>query len=606
MEMVRNIRWSIVCLFFLVLTSCEYEMDKEYHVDINPPPASHAFNLNLISVGDTIKVFNETTLSYSVNTFGLKLLKGSLYLNELEYGIYSDEGSVNIYPRNFVPGYYPLTMNITTNSGTGSIADGVGAEGYVVQRKWIVLVDNRLAPRPVITRSITKEGFLKWSWSKCEQYNFKSYFISVRPSFSESIHKPIYDADSCYYVDSSCFGAGSYIHVSTSVETENSSQWSEMYLNESLPRLVFTDKGADSVIVSWPKSPYNATYKLTQKGMLTADKIWISNSDTSVTVRYPGLWERVTFDLRMAPYHVTSENSWASCDYANYELGEDFYTNSVEFGYNKMENILYTNWYSDIMAYDVKTMNKLTAVKPFYLGNNSMFSCPTNSSEMAVLLYNNIYVYPDKSLQNPIVIPYSIGGKNVDHFFFSDNEFIAVALDNRYDLISIAEKKVVASISIADYPAANKWLKIKSSYDAKHACFLSEVGANLYSIENGVISKINTDSRVLTSAAFNPIEPNQLLVTLAGSNVLEVRDASDFSLIKTIELSSEQVIQNIDPKSGWVLLSSDNEVAVMDIINSRYIFKAACACKDVKLKLFGGRLFSEWGQSLDISKYIKQ
>ncbi len=134
--LVTNKLWLLIPVLILI-SGCEYELGKENFVDLEPPPETHLFNLNLMPAGDTIKIFNTSSFSYNFNTYGLDIIEAGFSLGEKKWTFHSDgNGVITINPEEFPAGQDTLIMYVYTHSGTGSIADIAGAEGYMAERMW--------------------------------------------------------------------------------------------------------------------------------------------------------------------------------------------------------------------------------------------------------------------------------------------------------------------------------------------------------------------------------------------------------------------------------------------------------------------------------------
>ena len=199
--MYKKIRLLLALLFVHGINGCEYDLSKENFIDIQKPSGTHKFDLSLLKEEDTIKVFNQTEFTYNINTYGLKIHKAGFELNNKTWSVFSEKGSFSIAPNDYPAGFDTLSLTIITNSGTGSVSDVVGAEGYIVEKKWLLLIDGRPSEKITATNSITEVGFMKISWPKCEQYNFQAYELQGAVN-GRGISKIITDVDSTYYVDS--------------------------------------------------------------------------------------------------------------------------------------------------------------------------------------------------------------------------------------------------------------------------------------------------------------------------------------------------------------------------------------------------------------------
>jgi hypothetical protein len=224
---------------------------------------------------------------------------------------------------------------------------------------------------------------------------------------------------------------------------------------------------------------------------------------------------------------------------------------------------------------------------------------------VAAISTDKIYVFNDKTLQNPLVIPYNIGNNSLDHFYFTDNDMIAVLRPSRYDLISIASKSVVITFPVTDYPVYSKWACSSTSKDGRYACIVTMNGIKVYDLSSGTAVLIYSDSRVSRSALFDINNPNRLFLTFYSDNTLEIRNMPDFSLLSSSVLPDKgEVMRNIDPESGYLLMTDYKYLYVFDLIKSKVIFKMVST--DSRPQLYDNRLFSNSGYGLDISKYLQK
>jgi hypothetical protein len=127
-------------------------------------------------------------------------------------------------------------------------------------------------------------------------------------------------------------------------------------------------------------------------------------------------------------------------------------------------------------------------------------------------------------------------------------------------------------------------------------------GLRIYSVINSVVKTIHSDTKIYRSAVFDDKTDSRLLLTSNTTPTLEVRDAANFSLIKTIDLPTKAIIQNIDPESGYLLLTDYQYATILDVENSKPKLKILST--DSKPNLFNSRLFTKNGFTLDISKFL--
>ena len=583
----------------ILFTGCEYNLTEENFVEIEPPSETRFFDLDLIPAGDTIKIFKKTNLNFSFNTDGLDLLFATMTLQDNYWEFYSNTGSVIINPKKNEYGLDTLSLSIYLKSGTGSIADYSGMEGYYLEKKWIVILDGRPAPKIIPSKHINDDGFLVIEWPKCDRLSFVSYELSSSSS-NGLIQKNITDLNQNYFIDSLYVGGDYFINVNCRLE--NSHTWGEsLRFYEDPPQMNIEELGFDSLRITWSKSPYNAKYRLE----VSRSKILYFNSpeDTACTIPQIGFGKSKRFALctrsMLQEEWPDISSYYAITSYNEYYLGERIISaNWPEFVYNFQDKVLYTNEYNNMKCIDIDNYSILNSVNVHNLLYEGIYSCPTNSSKVAALALHNIYIFGDQNLSSPLIIQDQGGA---DHFILTDNDKVAYASNKVYKLYDLSTKQIT-SIDIPDYPVYSKWACITTSQDAKYMCSVTRKGIKIYQIEDGHVDEIYVDSRNYRSAYFNPFHPDQLYLTLNEERGIEIRDPKDFSLVDKIDIPAEMVIRNIDPEIDNVLVTDYVHLFIIDTETHDILLKVPC--DEAKSWLYNNHLFTNTGFGLNVSESL--
>jgi hypothetical protein len=596
---------SFAFLIF-VLLSCEYDLTKENFVEIEPPSESQYFDLELVPAGDTIALFKKTNLSYNINTKGYDVIRSIMSFQGKTWEFNSNSATLTIDPTEFKPGIDTLTLALFLNSNSGSIANFAGLEGYYIEKQWIVILDGRPAPKLFPTKRINEDGFLVIEWPECKLYNFVAYELSSNSS-NRSINKAITDPTQNFYVDSLYVGGDFFISVSCRLQDDHT--WGEpLNFYEAPPKPVIEEIGFDSLRISWKKSVYNAKYRLFWN--YNTPLYFPSSEDTVCVIPQIGLGNWADFQLCTKSQF---EKKWTDISYACditsstvYYMGTRLIgANRPEFAYNFKDKVLYSNEYDNMKCFDFTSFSLINSVDVHQLIYAGLYSCPTNSSKVATITMNEIYVFGSKNLINPAIFNYKTWeweSYSIDHFLLTDNDRIALAGNNMYKLFDVNSKQIIVKLEIPDYPVASKWACISTSQDARFMCMATNNGIKIYNIETGKIVESFSDTRNYRSAYFNPQNPTQLYLTLNEQTGIEVRNPSNFELLDKIEIPAEMVIRNIDPETNNILITDYEHLVVIDTKTHETLLKIPC--DEYKSWLFNNHIFTNSGYELNITEKI--
>lgn len=243
----------IQVLFSPFFYSCEFETDKVYDRKVDKdvePPEITVVDLDLES--DTIYLFNGRNISFRFTSSNQKINIVRFNVDGNETAVYSTgEGIFLLDYGNMNEGEHTLVLEVVTSSGTNSIADILGAEGYVFSKKWVLNVYKDYNTK-LDTR--VKNGCLNFSWEKYPVPDFKEYIIYREISYYEKIE--VGRTTSLEFTDCSYVGEGGKYFVEVLKKDWQLFSWGYVELNQELPVLSFIATVDNEYTIRWSKSKY--------------------------------------------------------------------------------------------------------------------------------------------------------------------------------------------------------------------------------------------------------------------------------------------------------------------------------------------------------------
>ncbi len=596
---IKKVFGFVISLMFLqvMFTGCEYIPKEENFIDLKKPANNHQLELSLVPANDTIKIFKNTKLTFMFNPNGLALSHATIAIDSIDFSINSDTSTITINPEFYTTGIHRLKAKYYSNSGTGSIADKLGAEGYMIEKNYVLLIDGSKAQAITAQYSINSNRMLELSWPECTNLNFDAYIIKN----GYQVIKVITDRKSSRFVDSLYVGGKAYYSVDTRVVTNNKiTTGNQLTINEDYPHLNFKQIRADSLMIYWNRSKLKCNvhlaYGVGQSEYVKYD--FSSDTDTCCVIASPPFGEQFIFQISTQPFYKKSYFVFETFEQKYYTYGTALNESTNNLGYNGLKNILFAGNYSNLNCYDMTSKTKIRSVN--LSEYPTLISNAVNSSKLAVYTYQNIYVYPDETLSNPVKISLS-GINSIKHFMLTDNNYIAMEYYDSFIMINLANNNEISTLNLTETPYYTPYPKITTSQDGKYICITTNTNCKIYRFENKQYVQILSNSRNYNSARFNPLNPSELVLTFSDSKVIEVRSIPDFSLLKTIQLPGFYHIENFDTKTGLLLLNNFSKLLIVDIHTGK--IQTGPNCTSDKFSLYGNNIFSSNGRYIDISQW---
>lgn len=240
----------LVSFFF---ASCEFETDKVYERktvrDVDPPEIKVEY-LSLDK--DTIYLFDERSFSFIFSNDYQRIVAARFLLDGVEQTVYySGAGSFNLDYHNMSEGFHTLSVEIITNSGTGSIADILGAEGFLVTNSWVI---NVIKDFNIKLPAMIKNGCLYFSWMKYPAPDFNGYIIYRAKNSVENIE--VGKTINSEFTDCSYVGEGGRYYVEVQKKDGTNIPWGFVELYPEPPVLKIISTGINDYSIIWNKCKY--------------------------------------------------------------------------------------------------------------------------------------------------------------------------------------------------------------------------------------------------------------------------------------------------------------------------------------------------------------
>lgn len=528
-------------LLMLVFQSCEYPLDEEYYREVAQVDPN-TLNVSLSPTDSVHYLTGITHFSCNTLTEGLTLYDVRVFIDTTEITTYKDKiNDFYLDCKDYTDGEYILNVVMVTSTTSGSLADLLGAEGFIHHFSWKLVIDNS-TPTPVqITRIFNDSGIVKVEWEKYSKINFACYKV-VKTVKTQSGHSStnvvevVTDRNRTYFYDSTFIGGWSeyFVRVESPIFKTASSE--KIVYSDEYPGLKSEWKYDNHVELSWNKCKYHKAFV---KYELYIDEHtpneFLDINTTTLSGNFGILSQKKTYKLKVISRNANVDHGSVYNLYstANCIVGEEF----IEFT-SAMKNqvngyILFSDYYN-------------------------------------LYKYNPISGQIEKLMPHPIPHPVYVLSPNFDKLFFGSNtEYINPSslmintvpafnyLKSNLSLTNYGIGWASGSLSIYDYDnfvqgisltfISNNDLSI--SEDNRYIFKESAEGLDCYEIINGLATKIWTTPSVIYKLI--PGQPDKIIVKNLTS--VDIRSVSSNQVIISIPAAKHYLEDVYSPQKLLLL-----------------------------------------------------
>lgn len=308
--MTKLIKSLSFMLLILMFQSCEYPLDEEYYREVAPVDPN-TLNISLSPTDSVYYLTGITHFSCNTLTDGLTLYDVRVFIDTTEITTYKDKiNDFYLDCKDYTDGEYILNVVLVTSTTSGSLADLLGAEGFIYHLSWRLVVD-KSTPTPVqITRIFNDSGIVKIEWEKYSKVNFGCYKVvkTVR-GYPTNVVEVVTDRNRTYFYDSTFIGGWSeyFVRVESPIFKTASSE--KIVYSDEYPEFKAEWKYDNHVELSWNKCKYPKAFVKYVLYINNQSPIDILNiNTTTLSGNFGILSQESTFELKVISRNARVDN----------------------------------------------------------------------------------------------------------------------------------------------------------------------------------------------------------------------------------------------------------------------------------------------------------
>jgi len=484
-------RGFIIPAFLLSFFACVYEPGEFSETKIDPPSETgDTLFVKLNNSMDVIYIGWVTNFTYQITGTDNQIYSVEITFEGQQLDHFINESgqtmSFTLNPASYSDGYHELHISIITATGTGSIADKVGAEGYIYELSWPVVIDKKI-PDNVndykITAERTEKG-IRLNWTTFNHANFQSYQIARQtpPYEMEAVAiTTIYDPLTSSFLDTTFY------------------------------------EGQALSYTLWINTP---------AGKFVSNGIWVHDKLTGLKAEWhPDGTVDFSWDKTICPAAFGNYYVYSGFDYSNFT--EEYLISDPEKNYVQLQKAGMGTDLHIFLKFLPKGMSKEQAnqfayqefrlmAPPILPQHQKAFNVP-RQDYLLLFTEKTIYKYDPVTMETISSLPVTI----------TSDWYAAVSNDGQYFVYYSKPKFVVRKTS--DWSVVNEWEDVDAG-ELNHfitSCSLSDNGKLAALDGNGKLNlyQINTGELLVSgNLKIDELNPRKCILSPDGTKIIAMVD----------------------------------------------------------------------------------
>ena len=605
---MKNVVVYLFVSLCLLLNACEYETGENF-IEVKKPsdkPVQMKIELSMDNVGEELFIYEPVPIGYRIEVEGHPFLKCNFSIGTVKVESNDPTGNIYLAGENLPDGDYTLTCEIYVRSGSGSIADQVGGEAYLGTYSWPVHIVINERPEQSFSGHLNSDGYLEFTWKKpAVSPTAFAYYKLTDVTGKEII---IEDLNQESYVCKSYVGQLGYYSLKAYFKNPQRTPWDMGlgYMDEQDVHFTVDFPALDSMRISW-NNPYKSVAKVNYQNEWVAEE-W---SDNSITLPYTSFGNSVQAEVSFLPFDKADRTEWStyypSLDNRLLNMGVLVYPggNTPNYGYNPVDNALYVSSYGEVTSWELPACVKNSLFSSPSYENVGNYAISVHSTRMAAQHVYEIEIFEEKKMQEwktaTVEYPASFCGKPT---LTDDGKLVAFISESQavkgivYDAATIRKEKefmLPKDVWHFNYGFATP--------DARFVYYENKNELNVGDLTDYQFRLLYKLPQGFTSWCVDPLHSERLFVAVDGK--IRMYDCSaGFSVTRTFDYPGMNVC-NIDPETGYLLLSAPERLLVIDPQNGKELFSMQKQFSTF-VQLWGNCLCAGNSAVVSIEKYMKK
>ncbi len=580
-------RLSILLIVLVIFTACVFSPDGEHFVELDPTGTPPAVEVELNFDTDTLYINNNDWIMFSYKKDGDKVNWARFIIDGQETSPNDEQqGGVELYfyfP-GFEPGTHSLSMQLYTQSGTGSIADKTGAEGFLFQKDWVLIIvdDSKISPNVVDTTF--ENGLLMLHWEKYKGLNFENYKVYkyVQPTaLPDQLVATVTNQHQTSVIDPNYHGENSIYYVRVNERYRGSS----IQIEGPLPALSATNNAEGNIVLHWEKPSFWSALKGYR--ILDDDISWTSSGFVPLyVIDNPQVDSFVIADewfgfkrdfwLQMDPSGTSYVENWIRPVQLASQVQASYGQQSPQFLWAQTgtENKIYLLGYA---GYDgLSIINTETLERKFPDNVPDLFRIYVSSNNKYLVgrerNSNNVFLFDMSHPENNKTIDIDSQFSDFGHLVSVSDKGTGIILSGQTAVLyNFVDEQVLAEQPL-NY---NGLHKNHISGDGNYFALETDGGYSWYSCENNTITELENIKQAENGIRFTDFIPGeQTHVVVATYDHASVYNCKTQELLFRSEFESgvETSVCHVVKSSGELFILEGENMVLLDLENDKRTF----------------------------------
>lgn len=602
--MYTSLKYFLLIILPIALFSCDYPLFEYYDNPVNKDVQSPEVSIVKLDLeADTLYCYSGRKIQFSFTTNNQKIQGVKLRIDGLTIdSIMGSQGILEFKQYDVDNGIHKLELLVFTESGTGSIADKLGAESWVISREWVLLMDNT---RSNNTRYEVRDGLLNIQWDVYRAADFKSYVLQT----GEWNPVTLTETQELSFTDSTYIGVGRKYTVYVKKENGDLLGWGSVTMPSELPDVKMGLNNNGQYYFYWKKLKY---YKALQSYYFQFNNVKTESfnvADTTFVLTNTKYDDYINFNMCFVPRNGDPFYTHLSYNYirsfadrvSEYKLKVS--KHSFDHFYQLGKDVI--GWFADDTLYQYNVRSQKYKEKTKVLEGYRTYGQPSPNFKFFLGYYSdepNVFKYFAKNMatgQMSRIYDYQYYTGGISQSFCISDVGNGIITNFQYQMIYDYMRQTPFRTL-----AENNNMKIISP-DGRF--FMSYSNAlTLYEIDSASLGfhKLFTHTMSYSqNINFNPLNSNRVL--FGDKNTVIYCQCKPFSILLNLQMASGENILWTDYYREEFLTGTQNSFRVRSLLTGEIL-------KEVPLnftpqnhstyRLIDRLIISYYGNVLDLNK----